>query len=133
MTEIFGRIFFILAFFACAITRGIGQPVIARLPGETIDLKHNVAIMLTCNGHCYQSYKICQKQSQAAIHQAYCTDSYNWCTSHHCKTSYKGPPVVIPGLLDNTSSGMQGPAATGTPLGGAKPSGGARPGAAGVR
>jgi len=133
VTKTFGRIFFILAFFACGMTRGISQPIVARLPGETIDLKQNVAIMLTCKGHCYQSYKICQKESQAAIHQAYCTDSYNWCTSD-CKTSYKGTPVIIPGLLDNTSSGMQGPAATGTPLGGgAKPGGAARPGAAGVR
>ena len=88
--------------------------------------------MLTCKGNCYRNYQMCRKQDSSAIHQAYCTDSYNWCTSH-CKVSYKGPPIVIPGILDNNNTmGTQGPAATGSPVSGGG-GGGAKPGGAGIR
>jgi hypothetical protein len=114
MTKSFGGIVFILAFFAFGITRGIAQPVIARMPAENFDLKRDVAIMLTCKGHCYWNEYYCKKQDTSAIHQGYCTDTYNWCTSH-CKTSYKGKPVVIPDILGNSPSGTQGPAGAGSP------------------
>lgn len=128
MTKTFRGLVFFLAFFAVGTTRGIAQPGIARMPAENFDLKRNVAIMLTCKGHCYWNEQYCKKQDQAAAHQAYCIDTYNWCISHNCKTSYKGTPIVIPDILSNSSSGAQAPAGTGTPRGG-----GSKPGGAGVR
>ena len=82
MTKRIVGIFFVLAFFAFGMTRGIGQPIVGGMHLENIDLKRNVAILLSCPSNCYRNYKACVKQDQSAIHKAYCSDTYNWCFSH---------------------------------------------------
>ena len=124
MTKTFGGTILILAFLALGLTRGIGQPLIARMPAANFDLKRDVAIMLTCKGNCYRVYKMCKKSDPNPVHQAYCTDNYNWCTAH-CKTTYKGEQHIMPDILGNSSSGTQAPAGTGAPGGGGSKSGGA--------
>jgi hypothetical protein len=82
MAHKFGRIFFILAFFVLGIMPVASQPARAGRHAEIIDLKQNVAIMLTCKGNCYRNYEACLRQGQTAVHTAYCKDTYNWCVSH---------------------------------------------------
>ncbi len=82
MVEKFGWICFILAFFVFGITPVASQPTLAGRQVEIIDLKHDVAILLSCKSRCYQNYQACLKQGQAPVHTAYCKDTYNWCVSH---------------------------------------------------
>ena len=120
MTKVLGGIFFVVAYLAMGAKPSIGHPI-AQVPMHNFDLKQDVAIMLTCKGNCYRNYQACLKTATNYISQAYCTDTYNWCTSH-CKVTYEGTSI-IPNTFGGIPSGSTKPAPTGRPVGGGSKSG----------